>query len=153
MNKPFRRRDARHTWEMHFGPNMTPMVDVVMVILIFFMASATFAGAEWFLKAGLPKEGASQKQGSDPLALPPARFEVVLSSEAGRTVARGQGIGECDMAALPARLAELVKGLSAEEVVVIIRPEAGVAYPDVIRAHDAATAAGVKKVGVMDVKE
>lgn len=38
-----------------FGPNMTPMVDVTLVILIFFMASATIAGHEWFLKADLPQ--------------------------------------------------------------------------------------------------
>jgi len=40
---------------------MTPMVDVVMVILIFFMASAAFLGAEWFLKAAIPsKRGAAR---------------------------------------------------------------------------------------------
>ena len=47
MSRSFRRRSALYTWQLQFGPNMTPMVDVVMVILIFFMASATFAGAEW----------------------------------------------------------------------------------------------------------
>ncbi len=154
MSKPFRRRDARHTWDLHFGPNMTPMVDVVMVILIFFMASATFAGAEWFLKAGIPKEGTGEGKlaEGDPLALPPARFEIVLVVEGGRTIARGQGVGEADMASLPARLVELAKGITTEEVVLIIRPEAGVPYADVIRAHDAAAQAGIKKVGVMDVK-
>lgn len=156
MSKPFRRRDARHNWDLHFGPNMTPMVDVVMVILIFFMASATFAGAEWFLKAGIPKEGGAESskeaEGSDPLALPPARFEVMLVVEGGRTLARGQGVGEADMGSLPARLMELAKGVTTEEIVLIIRPEAGVPYADVIRAHDAAAQAGIKKVGVMDVK-
>jgi biopolymer transport protein ExbD len=156
MSKAFRRRDARHTHDLHFGPNMTPMVDVVMVILIFFMASATFAGAEWFLKAGIPKEGGTesskQPEGSDPLALPPARFEVTLVVEGGKTIARGQGVGESDMASLPARLIDLAKGVTTEDVVLIIRPEAGVPYADVIRAHDAAAQAGIKKVGVMDVK-
>ena len=32
-----RGRTALRQWELRFGPNMTPMVDVVMVILIFFM--------------------------------------------------------------------------------------------------------------------
>lgn len=155
MSKPFRRRDARHTWDLHFGPNMTPMVDVVMVILIFFMASATFAGAEWFLKAGIPKEGSGEgklAEGSDPLALPPARFEISLVVEGGRTVARGQGVGESGMDELAGRLVELAKGVTTEEIVLIIRPEAGVPYADVIRAHDAAAQAGIKKVGVMDLK-
>ena len=33
----------------HGGPNMTPMVDVVMCILIFYMLSATFANPDLFL--------------------------------------------------------------------------------------------------------
>jgi len=153
-SRAFRRRSARHTWDTHFGPNMTPMVDVVMVILIFFMASATFAGAEWFLKAGIPREGAKAGgAGADPLRLEPARFEVMWVVGEGRTVARGQGIGEGDMASLPSRLAALAAGLSEDDMVLIIRPEAGVPYPDVIRAHDAAARAGIKKVGLMDVRE
>jgi biopolymer transport protein ExbD len=154
--RSFRRRSALATWDMHFGPNMTPMVDVVMVILIFFMASATFAGAEWFLKAGIPREGGAesgrQPEGSDPLALPPARFEITLSVEGGRTMARGQGVGDGDLSDLPARLTQLAAGLPPEEIVLIIRPDAAVPYPDVIRAHDAAAQAGIKKVGMMDVK-
>jgi biopolymer transport protein ExbD len=156
MSPPFRRRSAQATWDMHFGPNMTPMVDVVMVILIFFMASATFAGAEWFLKAGIPREGSAeagkQPEGDDPLALPPARFEISLAVENGRTIARGQGVGESDLSELPARLTQLAAGIPAEDIVLIIRPDAGVPYPDVIRAHDAAARAGIKKVGMMDIK-
>jgi biopolymer transport protein ExbD len=156
MTTPFRRRSARAMWDMHFGPNMTPMVDVVMVILIFFMASATFAGAEWFLKAGIPREGAAetpkQPEGSDPLALPPARFELSLVVVDGKTICRGQGIGETDLASLQDKLTDLARGLSGEDLVLIIRPDAGVPYPHVIRAQDAAIAAGIKKVGLMDVK-
>ena len=45
------------TTPLHFGPNMTPMVDVVMVILIFFMASAAFMGDEWFLHGDPVRSG------------------------------------------------------------------------------------------------
>jgi len=44
MSRRFRRRDARTTWEMHYGPSMTPMCDVVLVILVYFMASTSLAG-------------------------------------------------------------------------------------------------------------
>lgn len=155
MSRGFRRRDARTTWEMHYGPSMTPMCDVVLVILIYFMASTSFAGAEWFLKAGIPKEGKSeskQPEGADPLALPPARFDISLVTVEGKTVARGQGVGEGPLEGLEAKFAELARGLSGEELVVVIRPEAGVPYPDVIRAQDAAMKAGIQKVGLMDVK-
>ena len=36
------------------GPNMTPLVDVVMVILIFMMLVGQFIGAEHYLVSNLP---------------------------------------------------------------------------------------------------
>src|SRR5436190_14348278 len=36
------------------GPNMTPLVDVVMVILIFLMMAGSFGGAEHFLTSNIP---------------------------------------------------------------------------------------------------
>src|SRR5881392_3821299 len=36
------------------GPNMTPMVDIVMVILIFLMLAGSFVGSEHFLVSNLP---------------------------------------------------------------------------------------------------
>src|SRR5262245_65539597 len=42
--------------QVHYdsGPNMTPLVDVVMVILIFLMLAGSFAGAEHFLISNQP---------------------------------------------------------------------------------------------------
>lgn len=53
-SRPLNRRNVL-TRSSRFGPNMTPMVDVTLVILIFFMASASIAGHEWFLRADLPE--------------------------------------------------------------------------------------------------
>src|SRR5712671_5186227 len=36
------------------GPNMTPLVDVVMVILIFLMLAGSFGGIEHYLVSNLP---------------------------------------------------------------------------------------------------
>src|ERR1044071_8841502 len=36
------------------GPNMTPLVDIVMVILIFLMLTGSFAAGEHFLQSNLP---------------------------------------------------------------------------------------------------
>src|SRR2546421_8499411 len=36
------------------GPNMTPLVDIVMVILIFLMLCGSFVGSEHFLVSNLP---------------------------------------------------------------------------------------------------
>jgi len=153
--RPFRRRSARHTHELQFGPNMTPMVDVVMVILIFFMASASFAGAEWFLKTAIPRQAPPAQppkaESGDPFKLPAARFELTLRRDAGgHTIASGQGIEPVELAGLQPRLAALTKGASPEDLVLVIRSEGEVPYGDVIRAHDAAAMAGFSKVGLMD---
>lgn len=151
MRARFRRRDARAIADAHFGPNMTPMVDVVMVILIFFMATATFAGSEWFLRSALPRPSAEAGAAADPFALPPARFEVRLATGAdGRTVAEGEGFGTLDLGSLGARLEELARGAAKGDLVLLVSPAPGVPYGDVIRVHDAATSAGWGKVGLVE---
>ena len=58
---------------------MTPMVDVVLVILIFFMASTTIAGQEWFLRAGVETvDGDGSSETEARFALPEAVIEVDL---------------------------------------------------------------------------
>jgi biopolymer transport protein ExbD len=157
MARPFRRRNAMAVWDIHFGPNMTPMVDVVMVILIFYMASTSFIGSEWFLRTAIPKESApreqprEQREAVDPFSLPPAQFEISLRrGEDGRTVATGAGFGLLALDELPPRLMELARGTGAEDLALVIRADAAVPYGDVIRVHDAATGAGIAKVGLMD---
>src|SRR5215211_8259671 len=49
------------------GPNMTPLVDVVMVILIFLMLAGSFVGAEHFLVSNLPLS----QSGAGNVHLPP----------------------------------------------------------------------------------
>lgn len=152
MSAPFRRRSALHSWELHFGPNMTPMVDVVMVILIFFMATATFAGSEWFLRTALPKPGTERpppEAAGDPLKLPPARFELSLTRAGDRTAATIPGIAGDTLADLSQRLTSLAGG-AGDDIILVIRAAPDVPYADVVRAHDAAAAAGIARVGLMD---
>ncbi len=54
------------------GLMMTPMVDVVLVILIFFMASTTIVGYEWFLQASVE----APAQSLEPADHEEARFEL-----------------------------------------------------------------------------
>jgi biopolymer transport protein ExbD len=156
---PFRRRDALAVHDLHFGPNMTPMVDVVMVILIFFMASATFVGSEWFLKTALPKPGPvappkTETPENGELKLPPARFEVTLAVEAdGRVTGTCPAFGTVPVGQLEAKLKELARGTKEDDIILVIRSGPEVPYGEVIRAHDAAAAAGIVKVGLMDTRE
>ncbi len=152
----FRRRDAMHQHSMHYGPNMTPMVDVVMVILIFYMSAASFVGSEWFLRTALPKPSAGASPtatdpSKDPFDLGAARYEITLTpGENGRTVVRGRGFEGVSLADLPARLKQLAEGTDEKDLVLVIRSEPDVPYGDVIKAHDAASAAGITQVGLMD---
>lgn len=142
-----RRRDALHVWELHYGPNMTPMVDVVMVILIFYMAAASFVGPEWFLDALVPQR--HQPQTSGGLVLPPARFTVRLVVEdGGRTSATGLGLADAGLDAMGNRIAALTGEVGADEIMIEIIPAPDVPYQDVIRVHDACERAGVDRVSL-----
>ena len=39
------------------GPNMTPLVDIVMVILIFLMLTGTFTAGMHYLQSNIPQVG------------------------------------------------------------------------------------------------
>lgn len=152
----FRRRGALHQWSLHFGPNMTPMVDVVMVILVFFMASAAFLGPEWFLRSLVPKppspgagEVAPPPKGVDPLALPPVRQEITLRvDESGKTLANGLGKEGLDIPQMLAAVEAFAEGTAKDKIEVLIRPAPNVPYRDVVRLHEGCEKTGIGRVGV-----
>ncbi|MFN0011003.1 MAG: ExbD/TolR family protein [Phycisphaerales bacterium] len=150
----FRRRDALYNWSLHFGPNMTPMVDVVMVILVFFMASAAFLGPEWYLKSLVPQKppvgaGLTAAQGKSAADLPPVRLEIVLDLDAsGKTVASGAGKTGVSLDEIADALAVAAKGTEQDKIEVLIRPSPKVPYRDVVKLHEAAQRAGISRVGV-----
>lgn len=147
MSRPLRRRDARHQRDMHFGPHLTPLADVVLVILIFFMASAALLAPEWLLRAGLAApevEGAAEAtvEGFD---LPEATLVFRLEVGPEGSV-RAIGAGRDDLS--PGGLESLLRPMVAEDasVVVVLEPDAAVPYEAVLRAHEACTRAGVERV-------
>lgn len=151
----FSRRDALHQHSLRFGPNMTPMVDVVMVILVFFMASAAFVGPEWFLQALVPATAPPLGVGAGerpPPTVQPVRLEIALRREAGGTLADGVGLTAATLDEVERALREFVKdmdrGAVAEQVEVLIKPEPAVPYRDVVRIHESCQRAGVARVGI-----
>lgn len=146
--RPLRRRDAAAVRDATVGANMTPMVDVVLVILIFFMASTAFIGPEWFLRAALPREQQADQGGAD-FSLPPARFEIVLAvGTNGRPTATGLGLDAASVDAMAARIGEYAARLGPDRLTIVIRPAAAVPYSDVIRVHEACAAAGIQSVAL-----
>lgn len=151
MSRPLRRRDAAFTHAHAVGPSMTPMVDVVLVILIFFMASTTFIGPEWLLRSALPRtvpDGAAPPDSGD-FALPPARFTLVLDTDpTGGTVVRGLGLTGGSISQVVERIAEYAARLGPDRIAVHIDPAPDVAYSDVVRLHEACAMAGIESVGL-----
>ena len=147
-----RRRDALHSYTLHFGPNMTPMVDIVMVILIFFMATAAFMGSEWFLKAAIPFEagrGTNLTKPNDPLAIPLKPLDVLMDAEAdGRTVVSFLELKRASVDDFIARVSQFPRNETTSELEIVIKPMPRVPYADVVRVHAACDAAGIYKVGI-----
>lgn len=151
----FRLRTATTVAARDFGPNMTPMVDVVMVILIFFMAGTTILGPEWFLGAQVEQDQ-SEPEGADTgerdapddpfaLDLPPTRVRVTLTrGEGGEALVSGLNLTNASIDDLERRLAELRESGAIESLEIIVQPGEGAAYQDVIRVYEACAGSGAR---------
>jgi len=116
--------------------DMTPLIDVVFLLLIFFMLTASFTQAQR-LKVDLPKaeQGeSSQDQNKDWTIEIDAQGNYALNGEA---LAPEQ---------LESRLRELPE--RAEETVVLIRADAKAEHQAVVQALNAAKAAGLLHIGL-----
>lgn len=155
----FRRRNAAVVAARHFGPNMTPMVDIVMVILIFFMAGSAFIGPEWFLDVGMAKGVQETPVEADdntprPLELPAPRMVVRLHrGEDGATVVTGLGLDAAPVRELERRLREYSAAGAAEGMRLVVEPARDAPYQDVIRVYDLCRRSGVDEVSLAKSRE
>ena len=146
------KRSALATWDLHYGPNMTPMVDVVMVILVFFMASTAVLGPEWFLRSALPVARAKiptppGTQGPRP----EIRAEFTLTqSGAAPTLVTGPGVENAPLESLLAKLQALAVENRPEDVAVVLHPGPTVPYMDLVRIHEVCQKLGIVKIGMAD---
>ncbi|MGH7215272.1 MAG: ExbD/TolR family protein [Tepidisphaeraceae bacterium] len=137
------------------GPDMTPLVDVVMVILIFLMCVGSFAGAEHYLVSNLPisPTGAGSAE-TPPGHIPDEPLDIRVDADPrypDRYVAR---VGNLQTTETP----QLIGGLTAkktalnaagsttEKIQVIISPGRNVKYKNLIDVYQAALQAGFTKV-------
>jgi len=135
------------------GPNMTPLVDVVMVLLIFMMLVGKFGGDEHFLVSNLPisQTGAG---GTPPPKdfVPDEPLEVRVDSPTpDRFVARAGQIQVTSGATLRAQLTRMLAqmqaaGTKADKVQVVISPARNVRYAYLIECYEAALQSGFTKV-------
>ena len=116
------------------GINITPLVDVVLVVLIIFMATAPMI-ARRAIRVEVPKVAKSEKSATDALA-------VALNDKR-----------ELTLSGKPTTLAELKRVLTAAiaakpEQAVSLSADKTLPYGDVAELLDAVRSSGIKKVGL-----
>ena len=126
-------------------PDMTPMVDVVMVILIFFMASSALVGPELLLRARV----ASEAVAADAAPLISAAA-LVVRLEQGPDAARATGLGlrGSSVVGLLARIESRAADLRRGDIPIIVEAQPEVGYQQVVDVIAALERAGVRDVGV-----
>ena len=142
--------------QVHYdsGPNMTPLVDVVMVILIFLMLAGKFGGDEHYLISATPVTKTGGGASKDKVLPDDVQFTVTVDSPAqlnDRFVARAGDLQTSDMKVLSAALTKKklqfnAAGTVTDKVQVIIAPGRNVKYKFLIDVYQAANDAEFTKV-------
>ena len=137
------------------GPDMTPLVDVVMVLLIFMMLVGKFGGANRYLVSDMPiSSSGSSNEKIDPNLIPkePVVLTVIQPTPDAFRAGNGGKINAGDEKELTTQLTGLLGGLKAtgrkvDDVQLFIKPAKNVRYAHVIRVYTAAVGAGFTKIG------
>jgi biopolymer transport protein ExbD len=124
---------------------MTPMIDVVFLLLIFFLTTSSFQRLEQMLPSAVSAASSDQAAGTAPLVEPTEAFEIrdtviKIQLEDGRIRYRlnGQPIDAIDV--LSQRIAAITRIRS--DAPIIIEPEDAVPAGQAIRIYDLAKASG-----------
>ena len=143
--------------QVHYdsGPNMTPLVDVVMVILIFLMLAGNFGGSSQFLVSKQPlKQKGGQGRPLKPGEVPdtPVEIRVDNSRDGLGFIATGTGLA-------PTTSADQIRawlnakrvmfnnaGTPTKQLLVTISPSRAVKYRYLIGVYQAALQANYEKI-------
>ncbi len=136
-----------HSMAARSLPDMTPMVDVVMVILIFFMASSALVGPELLLRAQIAPEAREREATPTPM-IAPAALVVRLSAVSGATLASGMGLRDATVEQMLARIQDRHADLRAGDIPVVVQATPEVPYQRVVDVIAALERAGVRDVAI-----
>jgi biopolymer transport protein ExbD len=120
------------------GINLTPLIDVVFLLLIFFMVSTTFT-KETHLSVDLPEAVGEQ---SSEL---PEQIEILISAEGSYSV-NGQALVNSKIATLKSALEKTSEGNNS--VPLIITADANTPHQAVVQAMDAAGQLGFARLSI-----
>jgi biopolymer transport protein ExbD len=141
------------------GPNMTPLVDIVMVILIFLMLAGSFNTLEHYLVSDVPLQ--AKGVGAKPPAgtIFPKSFTIDVSQQGPVFVVKAgnfASVKDTDPIRACTQLTDQLRdqfknfkdaGVKTADVQIIIRPEQNVTLDALVPAFEAAQRAGFSKVG------
>jgi biopolymer transport protein ExbD len=116
--------------------NLIPMIDVLLVIIIFLMLTTTYA-RQAELKINLPSASGEKK-------LERANQIDVMVAANGQYLIQGKPAVARDVVALAAELRQVAAGL--KEPIVVISGDSNASYQSAIRIMDAARQAGIGQV-------
>lgn len=118
--------------------NLIPLIDVVLVIIIFLMLTTTFSRVSG-LEVNLPT---AESEGVESVA----EEIVVAVTAAGEVLVNSQPVGERSIDAIAAALGKAVAGDSAEAPVIVINADAKAAHQSVVDVMQAAQRAGLAHI-------
>ena len=138
------------------GPNMTPLVDIVMVILIFLMLAGVLSGTEHYLVSEIPA-GAGRPTGPPPLPSPefqifvdPAGPGLALYKPAGQDAVNDTQLLASRLVTVRDQLGKARRGEKGQwfdsTTRVVLIPRDDVAWQPLIDGYQAALEAGFTKV-------
>ena len=118
--------------------NLIPLIDVVLVIIIFLMLTTTFSKVSG-LEINLPT---AESEGAESVA----EEIVVAVTAAGEVLVNRQPVGERSIDAIAAALGKAVPGQSSEPPVIVINADAKAAHQSVVDVMQAAQRAGLPHI-------
>lgn len=118
---------------------LTPLIDVVFLLLIFFMVSTTFV-RETQVKLDLPEAS------GEPQKIDPGTIEIVID-RSGDYAVSGRVLVNNDKATLVRSLNEM-RDPSLAAPRVVITADANAAHQAVVRAMDAAGSVGLTQISI-----
>jgi biopolymer transport protein ExbD len=145
-----------HKTRYESGPNLTPLVDVVMVVLIFLMLAGSFGGVSRFLvsRQGINNPGVFSSRVVRPGEPPEINLDIHVdnSRDGLGFVAQGTGIsptGDADKlrVMLDSRLRQFNDaGTRTDQLQVVLYPGRRVKYEYLIAIYQAALQAKFEKI-------
>lgn len=123
--------------------NITPLIDIVFLLLIFFMVSTTFQ-KESELRVQLPE--AEQDESVQPVK----PVEIVISAD-GQYAIGGRTLADNSLATLMQSLREAAG--DDREQPLVVRADARTPHQAVVRAMDAASKLGLSRISIATARK